>query len=152
MKRILFAVAAVVMFAACSKVDNLPMENTKWNLTELAGQGNEAFDAAETFWFSLDGESIIGVGACNRFFGGYQLTGNDGFKVGGMGMTRMACHNMELEDSFVLIFEGVDGYAIEGDVLTLKAGTEVLARFKGEAVVPESEVPQTTEPVVEGAE
>ena len=133
MKRVLFAVAAVALFAACSQVENLPMENTKWNLTELQGATNEVFEDAETFWFALDGkESIVGVGACNNFFGGYQIEECGTFRTGGMGMTRMACPDMELEDAFVRIFEGVDGFQIDGDELTLKQGDETLAKFKGE--------------------
>lgn len=128
------------------------MENTKWNLSELQGATDEAFADADTFWFALDGEGIIGVGACNRFFGGYQLNESDGFRVGGMGMTRMACPNMDLEDSFVRVFEEMDGYEICGDVLTLKKGAEVLAKFNGEAVAPELEIPQGEAPAAGMAE
>ena len=75
MKRVLFAVVAMMMIAACGQVENLPLENTKWNLTELQGDANEAFADADTFWFALDGNAgIVGVGACNNFFGGYQLS------------------------------------------------------------------------------
>ncbi len=152
MRRVLFAIAAVAMFVACCGGEKkLPMENTKWNLTELQGTTNEVFDNADTFWFSLDGEGVIGVGACNRFFGGYRLTPNQGFEVGAMGMTRMACHDMELEDQFVRIFDEADGYEIKGDVLTLKKGAEVLAQFKGEPILPGSEEAQPAEPAVEGA-
>ena len=145
MKKVLFAVAALFAMAACSGVENLPMENTKWNLTELQGAPNEAFADADTFWFALDGEGIIGVGACNRFFGGYMLNEEEGFRVGGMGMTRMACPNMDLEDQFVRVFEEMDGYEISGNVLTLKKGEEVVAKFAGEAVTPELEMPQVEE-------
>ena len=145
MKKVLFAVAALFAMAACSGVENLPMENTKWNLTELQGATNEAFADADTFWFALDGEGIIGVGACNRFFGGYMLNEEEGFRVGGMGMTRMACPNMDLEDQFVRVFEEMDGYEISGNVLTLKKGEEVVAKFAGEAVTPELEMPQVEE-------
>ena len=131
MKRVLFAVVAMI-FVACNHVENLPMENTKWNLTELQGAANEVFDDSETFWFALDGQGIVGVGACNNFFGGYQLSECGEFRTGGMGMTRMACPNMDLEDSFVRIFEVVDGYQIEGDILTLKQVDEPIAKFKGE--------------------
>ena len=145
MKKILFAVVAMLMCAACGG-DRLPMENTKWNLSELQGVTNEAFADGDTFWFALDGEGIVGVGACNRFFGGYQLSDKE-FRVGGMGMTRMACPNMDLEDSFVRIFEAVDGYDIDGSVLTLKKGREVLAKFNGEVVIPGSEEPQSEDEV-----
>ena len=83
---LIMAVVAMFSLTACGGGDNLSIENTKWNLTELQGAAHEVFDDADTFWFSLDGESIVGVGACNRFFGGYQLSGNNGFRIGGMGV------------------------------------------------------------------
>ena len=136
MKKVLFAVAAMVMFAACCGEGNLPMENTKWNLTELQGAANDVFADADTFWFSLDGESIVGVGACNRFFGGYKMTQSGSFEVGAMGMTRMACPDMELEDAFVRIIDEADSYEIKGNVMILKKGAEILAQFSGESVTP----------------
>ena len=142
-KILIMAVVAIFSFTACGGDDNLSIENTKWNLTQLYGAPHEAFADADTFWFSLDGESIVGVGACNRFFGGYQLNGNSGFKIGGMGMTRMACPDMELEDTFVRLFDEVDNYAIEDENLLLKRGDEVVARFAGEPVVLGEEIPQS---------
>lgn len=136
MKKVLFAVAAMVMFAACCGEENLPMENTKWNLTELQGAANDVFADADTFWFSLDGESVVGVGACNRFFGGYKMTQSGSFEVGAMGMTRMACPDMELEDAFVRIIDEADSYEIKGNVMILKKGAEILAQFSGESVTP----------------
>ena len=112
------------------------MENTKWNLTELQGAANDVFADADTFWFSLDGESIVGVGACNRFFGGYKLTQSGSFEVGAMGMTRMACPDMELEDAFMRIIDEADSYEIKGNVMILKKGAEILAQFSGESVTP----------------
>ena len=140
---LIMAVVAMFSLTACGGGDNLSIENTKWNLTELQGAAHEVFDDADTFWFSLDGESIVGVGACNRFFGGYQLSGNNGFRIGGMGMTRMACPDMELEDVFVRLFDEVDNYAIEDNNLVLKSGDEIVARFAGEPVVLGEEVPQS---------
>lgn len=142
MKKILFAAAASILLAACSATENLPLESTKWNLTELEGATNEAFADSESFWFALDGEGIIGVGACNHFFGGYQFTEDGGFEVGALGMTRMACPEMDIEDNYLRILDEVDSYSIEGDVLTLKKGEQALAQFKGEIVQPEGEIVQ----------
>ena len=74
MKKIIIAALALVAAAACGKAD-LPLENTKWELVELNGEQNAAFgENADSFWFSLDGKQIFGTGACNRFFGGYDLS------------------------------------------------------------------------------
>ena len=152
MKRVLFAIAAMAMCVACCEGEKgLPLEGTKWNLTELQGATNEAFDDADTFWFVLNDGDLIGIGACNNFFGGCMLTGKDGFKIGGMGMTRMACHNMDLEDAYVRMLDEADNYEIEGDILSLKRGDDVLAKFKGELRELHSEPQNESEAVAEPA-
>lgn len=132
-KRIFIAVLALAAAAACERAD-LPLENTQWKLVELDGDANPAFADENTFVFSLDGESITGVGACNRFFGGYELSQPNGFELGMMGMTRMACPNMELEDAFVRMLDEADSYTINGDVLMLLSGGKKRAEFKGAAM------------------
>ena len=142
MKKIFIAALALVAAAACGRAD-LPLENTQWKLVELDGETNPAFAEEGTFTFSLNGESITGVGACNRFFGGYELSQPNGFELGMMGMTRMACPNMELEDAFVRMLDDADAYSIDGDVLMLLCNGEKRAEFKGTAKTArnESELP-----------
>ena len=146
MKGIFVAALALVAAVACGRAD-LPLENTQWKLVELDGDANPAFAEDDTFVFSLDGKSITGVGACNRFFGGYELSQPNGFELGMMGMTRMACPNMELEDAFVQMLDEVDAYAIEGDMLMLLCRGEKRAEFKGTAkpARDESELPADEE-------
>ncbi len=131
MKKMIIALSALVV-AACSHTD-LPLENTQWKLVELNGDANPAFAEDGTFAFTLDGETINGVGACNRFFGGYELSERNGFKTGMMGMTRMACPNMDLEDAFVRMLDEADSYSIDGDTLVLITDGVEAARFKGTA-------------------
>lgn len=137
MKKILIAAMSMVMAAACGKA-NLPLENTSWRLVELNGKQNEAFAANEdSFWFSLDGKQIVGTGACNRFFGSYELSDNNGIEIGPMGMTKMFCPNIDLEDAFARALDEADGYSIAGDRLTLTKDGEKIAVFKGTALQPE---------------
>lgn len=138
MKKLILAVAAMFMLASCDPKENAPLENTNWKLVELYGDANPVFEAGDSFTFMLDGESITGKGSVNRFFGGYTLT-DDGLKVGDMGMTRMMGENIDLENAYVQMFADVDGYAIDGDELSLTSAGVVVARFK---VCPEIAQPE----------
>lgn len=139
MKKILIAALALVAAAACGKAD-LPLENTKWKLVELNGEQNAAFgENADSFWFSLDGKQIFGTGACNRFFGGYELSENDGIEIGPMGMTKMYCPNIDLEDAFVRALDEADAYSVKGDVLTLSKEGKALVSFQGSAMPSQSD-------------
>ena len=51
--------------------------------------------------------------------------------MGPLGMTRMACPEMEYEDSFVRMLDGVDSYEIKGSDLKLLDGGQVVAEFRG---------------------
>lgn len=143
MKKMILAVAALFMLASCEPKENAPLETTNWKLVELYGDANPVFEAGDSFTFTLDGESITGIGSVNRFFGGYTLT-EDGLKVGdNMGMTRMMGENIDLEDAYVQMFADVDGYAIDGDELSLTSAGVVVARFKVcPEVAPESAQPE----------
>ena len=140
MKKFLIAVAAMVM-ASCATTENLPLENTQWKLLELKGDANEAFAEGDTFTFTLDGASVAGKGSVNRFFGGYEYNEAEGLKFGTMGMTRMMGPNVDLEDSFVQMFDAVTGCEVKGDILLVKdAEGNVLAKFKAWTPDPDAEV------------
>ncbi|MCH5330526.1 MAG: META domain-containing protein [Alistipes sp.] len=139
-----FIAAAAMLFAACdaTPTENLPLENTVWKLVELNGENNEAFAEGDSFTFTLDAGTITGKGSVNRFFGGYEYSEAEGLEVGDLGMTRMMGPNVDLEDAFVQIFDKVNGCEVEGDVLTLTDGDEVLAVFKAWTPDPEAEQAQ----------
>ncbi|MCH5331554.1 MAG: META domain-containing protein [Alistipes sp.] len=153
MKKFLLAVAALAMVACAAQKENLPLEGTVWKLTKLNGESNPAFEVGDTFTFTLDDSKVYGLGSVNRFFGSYEVTGDNGFKFGdNMGMTRMMGENIELEDAFMKMLSEVDGYTVKGDVLTFTKGGESVAEFTGKA--PEknnednAEVNDKTSPVV----
>jgi heat shock protein HslJ len=50
-----------------------------------------------------------------------------------MGITNMACENMDLEDEFVKTLYEVDSYAIEGDILSLLDEGNVIAKLQATA-------------------
>ena len=135
MKKMFIAAAALLFAASCAHtkvvVEDKPLENTTWKLVELYGEANPAFAEGDSFTFTLDEGSITGKGSVNRFFGGYEFSAEDGvLDIGELGMTRMLGPNEELENSFVGIFDNVDGCSVEGEELTLKVNGEKVAVFK----------------------
>ena len=130
MKKILIAAAAFLLASCATKVQNLPLENTQWKLVSLYGDTNPAFEKGDSFTFTLDAGSITGKGSVNRFFGGYEYSDTKGLEIGDLGMTRMMGPNVDLEDSFVQMFDKVDGCTVKGDVLTLTGEGKPLATFK----------------------
>ena len=145
MKKI-FIAAAAFLFASCATVQNLPLENTQWKLVELYGENNPAFEGGDSFTFTLDAGSITGKGSVNRFFGGYEYSDAAGLEIGDLGMTRMMGPNVDLEDSFVQMFDKVDGCKGKGDGLTLTGDGETLATFK--AWTPDADEQSEVQPVL----
>lgn len=147
MKKFLVAAAALILASCAAKsVENASLENTTWKLTEMNGETDPAFEAGDAFTFTLNGESVNGKGSVNRFFGSYELTDGDGLVFGdNMGMTRMMGENIELEDAYMRMFAAVDGYSVEGDVLTLTSNGEKVAEFV--LFNPETALEETAAPV-----
>lgn len=127
MKRTIWATIATIAMAACSQ-QPATLENTEWKLVELRGASNELFAAEpDTFFFTLSTENgLNGVGACNSFFGNYQLSADNSIMLQPMGMTQRACKDMALEDEFIKMLYEVSTYSIEGNRLSLfTEGTKV---------------------------
>ena len=142
MKKLIIA-AAALMFAACDEqtvaVEDMPLEGTTWKLVELNGEANPAFGENDCFYFTLDNNSITGKGSVNRFFGGYEITDEGALDIGELGMTRMMGPNIDLENSFVQMFDNISGCTIDGNTLTLKIDDKVVARFEAEENAGEDE-------------
>ncbi len=132
MKKI-FAAAALLgaMTACCGTKENCELEGTTWKLVSMEGIPASAIESEEdafTLTFDRTEHLLAGRTNCNRFFGSYELDGEK-LTLGEMGMTRMACPDMEYEDAFVRMFDRIDGYRIDGERLTLLEGSETLAEF-----------------------
>ena len=119
------------MTACCGTQNDKPLEGTVWKLASMEGIPAEAIaadDDAFTLIFSEEDMSAAGRTNCNLYFGSYEAI--DGtLAFGEMGMTRMACPDMELETTFMHLFEQVDGFTIEGDRLALTGDGRTLAVF-----------------------
>ena len=109
------------------------LEESHWRLTELNGKSVE-YPSAEHkevyITFSSSTESINGSGGCNTFFGKYRKRDNSWLALSEIGMTKMMCPEMVIEDEFMNVLKVVNRYSLEGNVLILKKGGKVpVAKF-----------------------
>lgn len=113
-------------------VDPAPLAGTYWRLTELPGEEGFEVDPGLRAHLIFDSENgqASGSSGCNRFVGGFELN-DDTLTLGPLAGTRMACPGaaMELESRFHAALASVTGYAIDGEVLTLKGPGGPVARF-----------------------
>lgn len=135
MKRIFAATALLLAMTACmGGYKNVPLAGTMWKLASMEGIPATAISAeadAFTLMFESQEKMVAGRTNCNRFFGKYQEMGTD-LEFTEMGMTRMACPDMQYEDAFVKMLDEVDGFKIKGDELTLMDDDHQLAVFRAE--------------------
>ena len=74
---------------------------------------------------------VAGRTNCNRFFGKYELKGQE-LSFENLGMTRMACPDMQYEDAFVKMLDEVDSYEIKGSDLKFFDDKKVIAEFRAQ--------------------
>ena len=134
MKKIFAAAALLLAMTACggSQKKALPLEGTTWKLAKMEAIPAKAVDAEADFFtlqFSAADTLVSGRTNCNRFFGRYELKGKK-LEFENMGMTRMACPDMQYEDAFVKMLDEVDRFEIKGAELTLFDDHKALAVFK----------------------
>lgn len=136
MTKILFAAATLFCMTACGG-KQMPLEGTTWKLASMPGIPAEAITAeADAFVMEFAAAEMMVSGRtnCNRFFGRYELKGRE-LDFENMGMTRMACPDMQYEDMFVKMLDEVDSYKIKGSELMLMDDDAVMATFKAVAPV-----------------
>ena len=127
---------AIALFAmtACggSQKKALPLEGTTWKLAKMEAIPAKAVDAEADFFtleFNAADTMVAGRTNCNRFFGKYELKGKE-LELKNLGMTRMACPDMQYEDAFVKMLDDVDRFEIKGSELTFFDDDKSLAVFK----------------------
>ncbi|MDE5578992.1 MAG: META domain-containing protein [Alistipes sp.] len=133
MKKMLAAAALLVAMTACGGARNdKPLDGVVWKLVSMEGIPASAIGSEEdafTLVFNGEESMVAGRTDCNRFFGSYDAD-NGALVFGEMGMTRMACPEMEFETAFVQMLGKVDGFVIEEGTLTLSGDGQPLAVFK----------------------
>ena len=133
MKRIFAAAALLVTMAACgSAAQDKTLEGTTWKLAKMESIPATAINQ-ETDFFTLEFNAadtmVAGRTNCNRFFGRYELKGQK-LEFENLGMTRMACPEMQYEDAFVKMLDEVDRYEIKGSELKFYDDKKVVAEFR----------------------
>ena len=136
MKKYFAAAALLVTMAACgSAAHDKTLEGTTWKLAKMESIPATAINL-ETDFFTLEFNAadtmVAGRTNCNRFFGRYELKGKK-LEFENMGMTRMACPDMQYEDAFVRMLDEVDRYEIVGSELKLYDDKTLLAGFRAAA-------------------
>lgn len=134
MKRMIAAAALLAAMTACggSQEKSLPLEGTTWKLAKMDVIPAKNIDAEADFFtleFNAADTMVSGRTNCNRFFGKYELKGQQ-LEFENLGMTRMACPEMQYEDAFVKMLDEVDRYEIDGSKLKFYDDKKVLAEFR----------------------
>lgn len=102
------------------------VQGRDWHLVALPGTDVDP----EGMWFRVEGSELTGNGGCNHLFGNEVAVGEGTFTFGPVGSTRMACPNLSDEQTFVRVLGEIDGYTLEGDLLTLRTGDAERATFR----------------------
>ncbi len=108
------------------------LENTRWELIEIAGEPVEALPGKPLPGFRLNpqGNSLRGFGGCNRMMGSYNLNGDE-LNFGPIATTRRFCEETQgLEDRFVQALGQVKTFKLNGDILELYGDYGLLARLR----------------------
>jgi len=106
------------------------LEGPEWRVEGIAGEPVPE-DIEVTIGF-LEEDRIAGSGGCNRFMGGYTLTG-EGLSIGQVASTMMACPEpaMAVEQRFLRLLEAVARFDISPDgalILETNDGRSARAR------------------------
>lgn len=100
--------------SGCGGEPSILLEGDGWTVRSLAGE--PVPDAVSVTINFLDDERVAGSSGCNRFMGGYALTG-EGLSFGQIAGTMMACpeSQMETEQRFLALLQAVNRFEITPD-------------------------------------
>jgi len=106
---------------------------TQWNLIELNGSPVvvRPTEGQPYIYLQVQGDRLSGSGACNRFFGSFDLSGSS-LQFHSVAQTMMACPGASLqrEPELLEALKLVTSYQISGNILQLRLDDRVLARFQ----------------------
>lgn len=142
------ALALAAMTACCGGAADATLEGTTWKLSKMEGIPATAIDGesdAFTLVFNAADTMVAGRTNCNRFFGKYEA-GEGKLELCPLGMTRMACPDMEFENAFVQMLDEVDRYEISGTTLKFYDDQTLLAEFLAVTLEPAGEPAAVSEP------
>ena len=132
MKGMIVCCFIIVLAISCkSAKESVSLTGVKWVAESLNGKEIKFKEAQSEVFFTLDAtdKKDSGKAGCNRFFGTYDLNESE-LAFSGMGATKMACPDMDIEASFFKVLEDTKSFVIKNDKLTLKDANNVIAVFK----------------------
>lgn len=112
------------------KKEQAEITNKYWKLITL--NGNKVITGMNEAFMTLHTEEnrIHGNAGCNSFFGNFTLEDDNQIKFDQMGMTRMACHDMQTEDEFMQVLGKATFYELTENELTLQdSDKNTIAKF-----------------------
>lgn len=119
--------------------ESMNIENINWRVLALGDSPVSSLTGEERAYIRFDSEKkqVAGFGGCNRFFGGYQLTGAS-LTIGPLGSTRRACPApySGFETGFLKAIEATDEWKIESGHLALMKEGKTLVQFEVEKEAP----------------
>lgn len=126
MKKILMAICAVAMMVSCAttkKAATLSALDGEWNVTEIKGKVIEAKPGENKpfIGFRIAEKHVYGSTTCNRLTGGLNADAAKGtIDFSALGMTRMMCADMTVEDMMTAAMAEIKTYKIkDGKTLNL---------------------------------
>jgi heat shock protein HslJ len=140
----MFAVAAVLVLAACSgneprsaeqaSGDEVTFElaGTRWALMALGDKVVTVSEGGREAYIALNSaeNSVVGHAACNRISSTYKLHDAQ-LSFGEVIATRMFCQDMPTETALLAVLKATAGWRISGSQLELlDANRQPLARFE----------------------
>lgn len=110
------------------------LENTKWLLEAIGNEKVENTSKENPIYIELteveEGNRVAGMAGCNRYFGEYVVSGDEGLTFDKVGSTRMFCDNMEVETKYLNALDEVDSYEVDGLYLYLKSKGSTVITYK----------------------
>lgn len=128
---ILYCFITVLAISCKSAKESVSLTGVKWVAESLNGKEIKFKEAQSEVFLVFDSaeKKVSGKAGCNRFFGTYDQKESE-LTFGGMGATKMACPDMDIETSFFKVLEDTKSFVIKNDKLTLKDANNVIAVFK----------------------
>ncbi|PIE50070.1 MAG: heat-shock protein HslJ [Flavobacteriales bacterium] len=107
------------------KAQKIKLENTSWKSIESV--------KGKVPTLQISNGKIHGNAGCNNYFGSLTINKATGlFSVGKLGVTKMACRNMKVEQNFLQMLQKVDHYKIEEGILKLYHNKILILKFAQE--------------------
>ena len=140
----MFAIAGVVVLAACADNEPRPAEpasgdevtfelaGTRWALMALGDKAVTVSEGGREAYIALNSveNSVVGHAGCNRISSTYKLQDAQ-LSFGEVIATRMFCQDMPTETALLAALKATAGWRISGSQLELlDANRQSLARFE----------------------